>query len=279
MAQQSSPPYHGLYINLDRSPERRRNMEEQLAAFGLQDIYARFPAVDGKTTPFPQSPLKPGEIGVFLSHRHALEQARTRAQCVHILEDDALLTPHLPSVIGDAVRMNLFDRYDFLFTDSIVNCHLGLMKSLRKDFDSIKFPESGRTFRLSDLKLIDLARVFFASFQSYVVGAKSIEKVIALYDQEIANGLKTPVTSSSNSRCLRANCARPAFFPSSPAAASKMSSRAPSPIKASAWDAPPRLSWRCCAICFSLDAIWTMRSGYSIPQLRDRESRPTGITR
>jgi hypothetical protein len=48
----SAHPYHGLYINLDRSPERRRNMEDQLAACGLSDIYARFPAVDGKTVPF-----------------------------------------------------------------------------------------------------------------------------------------------------------------------------------------------------------------------------------
>jgi hypothetical protein len=47
--------------------------------------------------------------------------------------------------------------------------------------------------RLSDLKLMDLARVLFGSSQSYVVGAKSIEKVIALYDSEIANGLNAPV--------------------------------------------------------------------------------------
>jgi GR25 family glycosyltransferase involved in LPS biosynthesis len=48
-------------------------------------------------------PVEAGEIGVFLSHRHALEQAKAKGQCVHILEDDALLTPHLPSVIGDAI--------------------------------------------------------------------------------------------------------------------------------------------------------------------------------
>jgi len=212
MAEQSSHPYHGLYINLDRSPERRRNMEEQLAAFGLQDIYARFSAVDGKTTPFPQSPLKPGEIGVFMSHRQALEAARKRAECVHILEDDAILTPHLPSVIGDAVRINLFEKYDLLFTDSVVNCHLGLMKTLRKEFEDIKFPASG-PFRLKDLKLMDLARVFFASFQSYVVGAKSIEKVLALYDQEIANGLKTPVDIFIQQQVLKGQLRAACIFP------------------------------------------------------------------
>jgi GR25 family glycosyltransferase involved in LPS biosynthesis len=192
MAQQSSHPYHGLYINLDRSPERRRNMEEQFAALGLQDIYTRFPAVDGKTIPFPQSPLGPGEIGVFLSHRQALEAAKAKDKPVHILEDDALLTPHVSVVIEDAIEGNLFDLYDLLFTDIIVNCEISLLKNLKQAFEKTKFPASG-PLRLSHLQLIDLARVNFASTLSYVAGAKSIEKVIALYDQEIANGLTVPI--------------------------------------------------------------------------------------
>jgi GR25 family glycosyltransferase involved in LPS biosynthesis len=192
MTDQNPHAYHGLYINLDRSPERRRNIESQLAEFGLLDRYARFPAVDGSTVNHGGSPLKPGEIGVFLSHHHALEQARTRGQYVHILEDDALLTRHLPVVIEDAIRMNLFERYDLLFTDSVVNCHLGLMKNLTAGFDQTNIPETG-SLRLSDLKVMDLAQIFFASFQSYVVGARSIARVLALYDQEIANGIKTPI--------------------------------------------------------------------------------------
>jgi GR25 family glycosyltransferase involved in LPS biosynthesis len=209
----SSHPYHGLYINLDRSPERRRKMEEQLAAYRLSEIYTRFAAVDGKTVPMPQSPLKPGEIGVFLSHRNALEQAKATGQCVHILEDDALLTPHLPSVIGDFIAAKLFDQYDFLFTDSVVNCHLGLMKNLKAEFDSIKFPKDGGVFRLRDLKLMDLARVFFASFQSYVVAVRSIDKVLTLYEQEIANGPKTPIDIFVQQQVLRGNLRAACIFP------------------------------------------------------------------
>jgi len=209
---QSSHPYHGLYINLDRSPERRRNIEEQLDAYGLRDIYGRFPAIDGKAKAFPQSPLKPGEIGVFLSHRHALEQARVRAECVHILEDDALLTPHVPGVIGDAIRGNLFDRYDFLFTDILVICETELLKKLRKGYDGVKIPTSGK-LRLSDLKLLDLARVPFASTQSYVVGAKSLEKVLALYDEEIANGLKKPVDIFIRQQVRRGTLRAACVFP------------------------------------------------------------------
>jgi hypothetical protein len=41
------PGYRGIYINLDRSTERRRRMERQLDGFGLGQRYARFTAVDG----------------------------------------------------------------------------------------------------------------------------------------------------------------------------------------------------------------------------------------
>ena len=48
---QESVPYHGLFINLDRSPDRRRNMEEQFAACGLENIYARFPGLTERVCP------------------------------------------------------------------------------------------------------------------------------------------------------------------------------------------------------------------------------------
>jgi len=212
MTQQSSHSYHGLYINLDRSPERRRSIEEQLAALGLQDVYVRFPAVDGKRIPFPQSPLKPGEIGVFLSHRDALEAAKAKGQSVHILEDDALLTKHVPSVIEDAIRGDLFDRFDLLFTDILVNCQVSLLKKLSAAFEEIELPPSG-TLRLRDLKLMDLAQVSFASTQSYVVGAKSVEKVIALYAQEIANGPKAPIDIFLRRQVLKGKLRAACTFP------------------------------------------------------------------
>jgi GR25 family glycosyltransferase involved in LPS biosynthesis len=187
------PPssYHGLYINLDRSLDRRRNVEQQLAELRLQDCYVRFPAVEGTLVNVPNSTLRPGEVGCFLSHHHALTQTRELGKCIHILEDDALLSRHVKPVVEDAISAGLFNSYDLLFTDSVVNCHLGLMKNLKKGFDEVKVPESG-ILRFSDLKLMNLAQIFFASCTSYIVSARSIDRVLALYEQEIANGLNTP---------------------------------------------------------------------------------------
>jgi GR25 family glycosyltransferase involved in LPS biosynthesis len=106
-------PYHGLYINLDRSAGRRENFERQLAALGLAPFYARFPAIDGAMLSTARTALPGGETGCFFSHFRALEAARSRNLPVHILEDDALLSPHVQPVIQDAIAGGLFERSTF----------------------------------------------------------------------------------------------------------------------------------------------------------------------
>jgi hypothetical protein len=61
----SEPPYHGLYINLDRSTARRDAMETQLDRLGLSSLYARFPAIDGASLNSPRSEIGKGEAGLL----------------------------------------------------------------------------------------------------------------------------------------------------------------------------------------------------------------------
>src|SRR5262245_1947005 len=124
----AAPPYHGLYINLERSTERRTAIERQLDIFGLAPFYARFPAIDGTTLNSPRSTIKPGENGCFQSHYRALMSVRTRGKCLHMLEDDALLSPYVRPVIEEAIAQNLFDQFDVVFTDTFVAPHLGMVK-------------------------------------------------------------------------------------------------------------------------------------------------------
>ena len=192
MNREADFPYRGIYINLDRSVSRRDHMEAQLARFGLQDRYARFPAIDGGTLNLPRSTLKPGEAGAFHSHALSLEAARGRGTPVHILEDDALLSEHVRPVIEDAIAAGLFERFDILFTDTFVNAHLGMLKALKAAFDKLAVPPP-RPLRLADLQVIDLARENFACLTSYVVGAKSMDRVFALYRAELESGPSKPV--------------------------------------------------------------------------------------
>jgi GR25 family glycosyltransferase involved in LPS biosynthesis len=206
----SEPPYHGLYINLDRSTARRAAMEKQLDQLGLSQIYSRFPAIDGATLNSPRSTIKPGENGCFQSHYRALMSARSRGKCVHMVEDDALLSPSVRPVIEQAISQNLFEQFDVLFTDIFVPPHLGVLKFLKSSFDGL--PPS-RPLQLADLKVVDLADQNFACTTSFVVGPKSIDRVLALYQQEIALGPRAPLDlflrSAANARQLRAGCLFP----------------------------------------------------------------------
>ena len=192
MTRETAPSYQGLYINLDRSVLRESRMQAQLAALDLADRYARFPAVDGAVLNLASSRIGPGETGAFLSHARALEQARALSLPVHILEDDALLSQHVRPVIEDAIAAGLFENFDILFTDIFVNAHVGMLKGLKAAFDSAALPLS-RPLRLADLKVLDLARENFACLTSYIVGAKSIDRILALYRAELEKGPSKPV--------------------------------------------------------------------------------------
>jgi len=104
----------------------------------------------------------------------------------------------------------VFEQFDVLFTDIFVPPHLGLLKFLKSSFDALP---PGRPLKLADLKVVDLADQNFACTTSFVVGAKSIDRVLALYQQEIALGPRAPLDlflrSAANARQLRAGCLFP----------------------------------------------------------------------
>jgi hypothetical protein len=184
--------YRGLYINLDRSGARRERMEAQLSAFGLNDRYSRFAAIDGSALAAGRSRDKPGELGAFHSHVAALENAVSGGLPLHVLEDDALLSEHVKPVIEDAIAARLFDRFDILFTDTFISPHLGMLKALKAAFDNVMISDE-RPLRLHDLQVLDLARENFACMTSYAVGGSALERIVALCRAELANGPAKPI--------------------------------------------------------------------------------------
>lgn len=173
----SQAGYQGFYINLDRSPERNEAMQRQLTALSLAERYKRFAAIDGLTIGAPRMPILPGEYGCFLSHANALKLANQES-CVHVLEDDALLSPFVAPVIDSLAAKGYFDQYDIIFTDIAVQRHLAQIRFFRQLFD--KFV-SERLF-----SVVDLSRIQFGCNTSYIVGGKSIGKLQELYAREIA---------------------------------------------------------------------------------------------
>ncbi|WP_269930307.1 glycosyltransferase family 25 protein [Aminobacter sp. HY435] len=89
-----------IYLNLERSRDRREWMEGQAKSLGTP--LERLPAVDGAQLGSTH-PVSPSALGCFLSHRSAWELAATGDDpYVAIFEDDIHLSPELPKFLQDA---------------------------------------------------------------------------------------------------------------------------------------------------------------------------------
>lgn len=113
-----------FYINLDRSLDRRKNMEKQLHAFSLPFI--RINAIDGVNLSKRQAshcnqaartlrgyaPMTQNEIGCFLSHQAAWKKVIETGKPAFIFEDDIIFLDGIDSVINNII--NLPNQPDFI---------------------------------------------------------------------------------------------------------------------------------------------------------------------
>ncbi|MEJ0012194.1 MAG: glycosyltransferase family 25 protein [Bauldia sp.] len=167
--------YDGIYINLDRSADRRARMEQQFAALGLSGLYRRLPAVDGATLP-PRPGATPGERGVFRSHIAAIGLAAESGGPLHVLEDDAVLSPATAPAIDFCIQSSALGSFDIMFTETLVSQDVRALKAFKALFD--KATGGGANFDIRRLQIIDLTAVRFACTSSYVVNPKSAERLL-----------------------------------------------------------------------------------------------------
>lgn len=130
MTQHSFPGLMVILINLDRSIQRRQQMEQRLLALGL--AYTRLSAVDGKAqwdtlcstvdqVAFERHvgrDLMPGEIGCYHSHLQSW-QALLQSDChtLLVLEDDVIFGDDFMSALGEALQHR--HRWDMLNLNKI----------------------------------------------------------------------------------------------------------------------------------------------------------------
>jgi hypothetical protein len=110
----------GLYINLERSPERRAAMEQQLREARLPYPVRRFPALEGATLRDCPPGLRAPQWGCFQSHLAALEASLSSEAPLHVMEDDALLGPELAGLPGilETLEAGSGGDWDLLFLDA-----------------------------------------------------------------------------------------------------------------------------------------------------------------
>ena len=167
--------YEGRYINLAGSEDRRRAMDAQLRARGLADTHRRFEAIRGADRPEqPLTTLRPGELGCWLSHLQVMAEATDPDRHLHVLEDDAVLSPRLTQVLRDLDRLG--DDWDLLFTDVYLH-----PPPSPEQFAALRraWQDHARHGRLT---LMDLRGLAFTGTTSYVVHRRSRDKLRRLLD-------------------------------------------------------------------------------------------------
>lgn len=181
--------YAGFYINLDDSVARRAEVEGEIARYGLQDRYRRFPAVKGNALGFPNPRLSDSEIGVFTSHYQLLKDNAAAATHLHILEDDVVFSRFTEYALRWVIESRAIDEYDIIFTDTFValrNFDYQYCKALYER--RVKRDTSGKiaTVRFKIVKHV-------AGMNSYIVNRRSIAKLIDFYARKLFQGPSLPV--------------------------------------------------------------------------------------
>jgi GR25 family glycosyltransferase involved in LPS biosynthesis len=118
--QDAGSSVEGVFINLERAPERRAAMDKQLSDIRLPYAIERFAAIDGSREPGCPESLRPGQYGCWLSHLGALEQSMSNHRHLHVMEDDVVLSSKLallPEALG-ALASDLGAGWDILYLDA-----------------------------------------------------------------------------------------------------------------------------------------------------------------
>jgi hypothetical protein len=181
----------GVYVNLDRSTERRAHVEAELARHGLASDYVRFSALGPGEAESRGSPLEPGEIGCFRSHCAVLRQYDSGERHLHVAEDDIVFSSRFAAVTAELVRSGMLDRYDIIFLDTVVAVGLELVSEFRR-LQELNLSRARRG-EPTPVIVLDFHHHRFAGTSSYLVGRGAIARVARLLERALAAGPTLPL--------------------------------------------------------------------------------------
>jgi GR25 family glycosyltransferase involved in LPS biosynthesis len=179
--------YCGIFINLDRSPDRRTRLEGQLRKFNLEERYSRFSAFDGYASAEVPGTITAGEDACFRSHYTALESAKSKGVTIHVMEDDVELSPQLEQMIYSLDEGGALDDFDIVFTDTAVDADLELLRNYKKLFDAYwrRLPPK--------LNVIGINNQYLFGSESYLVPSKAVNKVLSILRIGLEAGPQLPI--------------------------------------------------------------------------------------
>lgn len=185
--------YQGLYINLDRCAERRAALEAELAHHNLTERYKRLRGIEGNPHALESTLSNPNEIGCFLSHIEALKEGAKNPQHLHIVEDDTIFAKCTTQTIEWAIASNAIDGYDLLYTDIAMPLSNESYRMFKNLFDQAVTRNAAGAIQNVKFQILDLKTVPFLTTSSYIVNKNSFQKLLQLYETELAEGIRVPI--------------------------------------------------------------------------------------
>ncbi len=201
--------YRGFYINLERSAERRSDMEAQFVRYELQGLYERFPAADGNVLGVQNSDLTESEIGCFTSHYLLLKGHIQSVVPLHVLEDDVLFSRYTKPRIAQIIQSGAISEFDIIFTDTIVPLEPFVLGKWKQQFaKSLQRDSTGKVTHVD----WTFAK-HWSGAASYLVNPRSIAKLVEIYDEALRDGAKAPIDrlirQKSDDGTLKTTCVFP----------------------------------------------------------------------
>lgn len=181
--------YAGFFINLDRSADRKAEVEAEFARCGAGGVYKRFPAVKGNALGFPNlRGLKEGELGCFSSHYKLLEENLGQKLPLHVVEDDVVFSSQTASTLRSFIASGALQRFDLVYTDVYIPVWSELYRKYKKLYDeNVTRGPDGR-IASTRIMTVDMAGVVFAGTSSFLINSDSIRKLHDLYEKELKGG-------------------------------------------------------------------------------------------
>jgi len=198
----------GFYINLDRSTDRRSDMEGQFDRYDLGALYERFPAADGNALGLPNPTLSDAEIGCFTSHYLLLKECLGKATHIHVLEDDVVLSEATRLIVDLATSSRLLDDHDLVFTNTAL--WFSDLRDCRRLFDQAEITRDASGKIVSFHYFLVPYR---STMSSYIVNARSIPKILNLYEEELHRGARSPIDLFLRSKIVSGALKSACVFP------------------------------------------------------------------
>jgi GR25 family glycosyltransferase involved in LPS biosynthesis len=189
----------GIYVNLDRRPDRRQQIEAQLRQFGLEGAYHRLAATDGLTLPKPLY-RSAGVVGCFISHMRAIGAAAAVRRPVHIVEDDIVLSRHVAPFMRYLATSRLFDHFDIIFLDMWVDLNAENFAAYHAAYVR-SGAGGGGGFDPARMQVLDLRDLRVGSTVSYVVSPAKAAMIAQLLREEAIASPRFAVDRFMNRLC------------------------------------------------------------------------------